>query len=265
MAVVFDSAGTLLNMHRVIKDIEKGKLIYNIVSTDLVSRRPKCALVVLQTDPETIMKSPKSQKISDFIKDHNIKIDVSCASSPITKKEVLDTITKDNTTVEDLQQVLKSAEEKCKENYYSGVGIIVNLQEKNIPYVIGTCGRLFLGVRELMEELKKAKIDLYIASGDSTRNLMNLANCLDIPKDKVFSVATPKVKENIIKELKKKYKIVIMVGNGINDLLAIKAADIGILTLQQAEKTPAILCKEADVIIKNIYEVLDIVLQVDRT
>ena len=49
-----------------------------------------------------------------------------------------------------------------------------------------------------------------------------------------------------------------MVGNSSNDVLALKEADIGVLTLQQGEIPPKKVHGAADYIIKNIQEVLKI-------
>ena len=51
IAVVFDSAGTLLHMYRVAKDTITGKYIDDIITTDLVSKKPNCGLVIMHTDP----------------------------------------------------------------------------------------------------------------------------------------------------------------------------------------------------------------------
>jgi len=75
----------------------------------------------------------------------------------------------------------------------------------------------------------------------------------------VFEIATPKKKEAIVKKLKKEYDRVLMVGDGINDILALRAADLGVLSVQQTGECPPMLCREADVVIKDIKEIVGIV------
>ncbi len=84
------------------------------------------------------------------------------------------------------------------------------------------------------------------------RNLGALANNVNLPLDRVFEISTPRKKEEIVKRLKQQYDKVIMVGDGINDLLAMRAADLGVLWIQQTGKCPKLLCEEADVVIKDI-------------
>ena len=49
-----------------------------------------------------------------------------------------------------------------------------------------------------------------------------------------------------------------MVGNSVNDIFALKEADIGVLTEQQKENNPQRLYDAADVVINNINELLDV-------
>jgi Cu+-exporting ATPase len=67
------------------------------------------------------------------------------------------------------------------------------------------------------------------------------------------------VKERLIKDLKLQYRLVVMVGDGINDVPALKSADLGILTVEQKEERPDILYDAADVVIENIEQLPEVV------
>ncbi len=60
IAVVFDSAGTLLHMYRVAKNTITGENLDEIITTDLVGRHPHCGLVLLHTNPDRIMNCNSS-------------------------------------------------------------------------------------------------------------------------------------------------------------------------------------------------------------
>jgi Cu+-exporting ATPase len=75
----------------------------------------------------------------------------------------------------------------------------------------------------------------------------------------VFAVATTHDKERIVNGLKNDHDIVFMVGDGMNDILALRAADVGILTSQQGDERPQVLMDSADIIIGNIIDVVDII------
>lgn len=59
--------------------------------------------------------------------------------------------------------------------------------------------------------------------------------------------------------MKEQYDKVVMVGDGINDVLAFRAADLSVLSIQQTGKCPNLLCEEADVVIRDIKEIVGIV------
>jgi Cu+-exporting ATPase len=50
-----------------------------------------------------------------------------------------------------------------------------------------------------------------------------------------------------------------MVGDGLNDLYALKAADLSVLTVQQDTRPALELCQVADEIIRDIQELPEIV------
>jgi len=86
-----------------------------------------------------------------------------------------------------------------------------------------------------------------------------MADHLGIPRDRVYGVATPTVKAQIINDLRQEYDRVLMVGDGINDLCALRNADIAILTVQQPGDRPEELYTEADYVVKSVGEVVTIV------
>jgi len=260
IAVVFDSAGTLLRMHRVAKNIKTGEFLDNVVSTELVGKKPYCALMVMQVDSTRLVSCPPDMKISDFIRKNGIDIEVACSRSRIEKTDALKLI-ENNTEalMKDLQDVMAAVKKKCRDIFYLGVGLIIDMDTDSIPYVICTGGRVYPNTPNVIKTLNEMGVGVFIASGDSMRNLSVLAKNVCVPLQCVFEISTPERKEGIVKSLKKEYDTVIMVGDGINDVLALRAADIGVLSIQQTGKCPPLLCEEADIVIKDIGEIIGIV------
>jgi len=260
IAVVFDSAGTLLRMHRVAKNIKTGEFLDNVVSTELVGKKPYCALMVMQVDSLKLINCPLGMLISDFIRNYSIDIEVACSRSQVDKTTALETIGNDKkATMKDLQDVMAAVKRRCKDIFYTGVGLIIDVDTKSIPYVICTGGKVYSNTPFVIKKLNEMNVGVFIASGDSMRNLSPLAKNVCVPLQCVFEISTPKKKEEIVKSLKKQFDKVIMVGDGINDILAMRAADLGVLSIQQTGKCPPMLCEEADVVIRDIKEIIGIV------
>jgi soluble P-type ATPase len=260
IAVVFDSAGTLLRMYRVAKNINTGAILNEIVSTELVSRKPYCALLVMQINSNKLIKCPPDMLISDLIKKYKIGIDVGCSRLHVDNNIALSVVENDTrATMSDLQDVIAEVKQRCKNIFYMGVGLVIDLETKSIPYVICTGGKIYSNSCSVIQTLTEKGISVYIASGDSMRNLQPLANNMCVPLECVYEISTPKKKEEIVKRLKKKYDTVVMVGDGINDILAFRAADLSVLSIQQTGTCPPILSDEADIVIKDIKEIIGIV------
>lgn len=260
LAVVFDSAGTLLRMYRVAKNIETAKYIDNVVTTELVGQKPLCALLVMQVDSNKLVKCPPEMLISEFLIRFNIDVDIGCSRLQIDKATALSIVQNDKKAkMKDLQDVMASVKRKCRDIFYMGVGLIIDTELKTIPYVVCTGGKVYSNACSVIQTLMEKGIGVFIASGDSMRNLQPLARNVCVPLECVYEISTPKKKEEIVMKLKREYDKVIMVGDGINDILAFHAADLSVLSIQQTGKCPPMLCEEADIVIKDIKEIIGIV------
>jgi Cu+-exporting ATPase len=138
-------------------------------------------------------------------------------------------------------------------------GAIVNMAHQGIEFTITAGGWPFDGAKETITALHRLGVPTFIASGDRVTKLERMADHLGIPRDRVYGVATPTVKAQIVNDLRQEYDTVLMVGDGINDLCAMQNADVAVLTIQQAGDRPEDLYKAADHVVKNVSEVLRIV------
>ncbi len=258
-AVVFDNSGTLIKRYRAIKNLKTGTICDDVSSIDIVDYDINRALVVLQTDPsKCIINAKPEQTIHHFIKNNNVQFDVSYSAHGIEKDDLLEITKDDNAMVADIQDTIKAV---IKKHYNvqicSGSGFIMNLDSGKIEFTITAGGKIFKDVPAVIKELKKRGAEIYVASGDRTRSLEELARFINIPESNVCGTADSRRKKEIVNELKKKYKVM-MVGNSANDILAIEAADVGVLTLQQKEDVPRKVYNASDFVVYNIKEILDI-------
>ena len=79
--------------------------------------------------------------------------------------------------------------------------------------------------KELIKTLKSMNLKTVLLSGDNKKVAEKLATKLEM--DECFAEALPSEKKDVIENLKKDGKV-LMVGDGINDAVALTAADIGI-------------------------------------
>jgi soluble P-type ATPase len=262
VAVVFDSAGTLLNTYRVAKDICNKKLLPGIETTTLTFSSPDRVLVVLPVHSKNIMKTPGEMLLSSYLVENNIGFGVSCTRKIVTADEIGDVLyTDQRVRVSDLQECIRNVWTICKAESIVTLnsGAIVNMADKCIEFAITAGGWPFDGAKEAITSLHRMGVPTFIASGDRVTKLEKMADHLGIPRDRVYGVATPTVKAQIVNDLRQEYEKVLMVGDGINDLCAMQNADIAILTVQQPGDRPEDLYKAADYVVKNVSEVVTIV------
>jgi len=259
IAVVFDSAGTLLRMYRVAKEASTGNIIENIESTAIVAQKNGCGLVVLNTENNIILSSRKDMSIFEFINEYEIPLSVSCSKGNVSPETVYEVLKGIAPLMGDLHDVLEIVSSHCPNIFYLATGLIVDSEDRCIPYTLGAGGRVFSNTLQTIRTLHSMDIDTYIASGDGIFNLSQLAEFINIPIERVFAYSDTVKKERVVLELKRKYQKVVMVGDGINDILALRAADLGIMTTQQGDKRPKELREAADVIINDIIKVVDVV------
>ena len=262
VAVVFDSAGTLLNTYRVAKDICNKKLLPGIETTTLTFSSPDRVLVVLPVKSKMMIDTPSDTLLSDYLIEHNMSFGVSCTRRITTAEEIGDVLYADKTArVGDLQECIRNVWTVCKAESVVTMnsGAIINMALGAVEFTITAGGWPFDGAKETITALHRMGVPTFIASGDRVTKLEKMADHLGIPRDRVYGVATPTVKAQIVSDLKQEYDKVLMVGDGINDLCAMRNADIAILTIQQAGDRPEELYAVADYVVKDVGAVLPIV------
>ena len=256
-AVVFDNSGTLIERYRVIKDVINNYIFTDINSLDLIDQADALALVVLQFNTNKFLKLDPNTLVSDVIKEYEIDFDISFSTKQVSKAEVKDIL--DNETsakISDITDGFDILKEKISNmELCNGSALIVDMDLGVVAYTITSAGRFFPKVFETVETLKSRGIEIFIASGDRKGAINRLANMLDVPEDNAFGTVSTRGKCEVISILKDGGYKVMMVGDGLNDILAFKKADVSVLTIEQQEEVSPKMLDKTDYVIEDIFEV----------
>ena len=193
------------------------------------------------------------------------------------------------TPIEDEKEKINTLYKEYSNQGFRTIGVSYKINEKELP--LGKAdeqemifaGFVLLydppkeGVVEVIEELRKNGVILKIITGDNKlvaayiADKMGLKNCIvlsgeeirkmspealvrNVQRANVFAEIEPQQKENIIKAFRKAGNTVAYMGDGINDVAAINAADVGISTnnaVDVAKEAADVVLLEKDLAVLN--------------
>jgi hypothetical protein len=88
IAVVFDSAGTLLRTWRTAKNVLTGEVMPEVQTTTLTTESPDRVLTMLPIRPRDVMAEPDAILLSAYLVAHGFSYAISCANRPVSSEEV---------------------------------------------------------------------------------------------------------------------------------------------------------------------------------
>ena len=217
--IVFDKTGTLTY----------GKLrIAEILNYSNIKNRE---LLQLVGSIESKSTHPIGKAFTDYIDQHELKVLQVQEFETITgyglvgkienekyilgNAKILEKYNINNEHIED--------EKKLAEN---GNSIIYVAKDKNVIALIGVNDIVRENTKEVINILNKNKIQTIMLTGDNKKSAEKIAK--DIGITNIISNVIPSEKANIIKNLKKENRYVMMCGDGINDSPALASSDIGV-------------------------------------
>ena len=113
-----------------------------------------------------------------------------------------------------------------KELAKQGNSIVYVVRNKEIIAIIGVNDTLRENAKEVMQALKKNKIETIMLTGDNEETAKKIAEIVGI--DQVIANVLPQEKAEQIRKLKQSGQFVLMCGDGINDSPALASCDIGV-------------------------------------
>ncbi len=127
----------------------------------------------------------------------------------------------------------------------SGCSVIYVVKDKTIIGLIGVNDLINPTATQTIKELNNFGLEVIMLTGDSEQVAKQIASDLGI--NNVIAGVLPKQKSEVIKNLKKQGKKVLMCGDGINDSPALSIADIGVSVSGGSDIT----INSADVVLLN--------------
>lgn len=225
--VVFDKTGTLTEGKLSVKEfrlfesaIEPSKLKAMILAIEKLSNHPVsiASSTYLAKDSEISLKAEK-MLVNDFsaLLGLGIKGSVDGQHILIGSRKLL----------EQHDIVLGTEINQCASDWSKEAYSIsfISLNGKSIG-IFCVSDTIRSEVKDVIAQLKNMSIESVMITGDNPISAQVVAKSVGI--EKIFSQVLPKDKENQVRKLMIKGRIVAMVGDGINDAPALAAAHIGI-------------------------------------
>ncbi len=122
-----------------------------------------------------------------------------------------------------IENKYKDKENELEEN---GNSIVYAVENNNIIALIGVKDIIRSNAKSTIKELKRLGKEVIMLSGDNIKTANIIAHEIGI--DNVKANVLPKEKEKFLQEKIKQNHIVMMVGDGINDAIALSCSNIGI-------------------------------------
>ncbi|MDV0445281.1 hypothetical protein MmiAt1_08490 [Methanimicrococcus sp. At1] len=240
-------------MYRVTKDLETGKILLDADNLKLIAEGEGRGLIIMDAPLDLVQNQPPERLLSDFLRKEKIPFGVAYATKGFDSGDISRILLDDKTTMSEFLETNKEATAFFDDIIYEVFGFVADSGKNKITHIMSTGGKLFDSAKEVVSAVRE-NCDVYIASGDDYANLNRVADKLGISKENVIGLCDDIRKEEIILDLQNHYPKVIMIGDGLNDMPALLAADYGILISRSNYHSPEELRDAADDIVDDLGE-----------
>ncbi len=218
--IAFDKTGTLTENKPEITDIFSIKLTENQIlkisaSMEKQSEHPLAQAIILKAKENSIVLD-KTEYFNSFV-GKGIEADINGITYFLGNKRLIES-----------QKIQLNDDFLIKEKEFLNQSktVVYLADEKEVIALISIMDKIKSNALETIRQIQKQNIEVVIISGDNTHVTSSIAKQLGI--DRFYAEVLPIDKSEIIKKLQSENKIVAMVGDGINDSVALTQSDLGI-------------------------------------
>jgi len=251
-SIVFDKTGTITFGSPTIETIIS---LYNTVNSDDILLKAGCVEQLSSHPTAKVITKKAQEKYGELTIPNNFHEIPGIGVEGFLNGEHI--VIGSQSILENIfeKQELKNILNLKKNNQFKGKMLaFVNIDDKPVGIIVfGDIIRT--GVKSMIDNFKSIGVkEIVILSGDSYENSQIIAQ--EIGVNSFEANLLPEDKLNSIKKLRKRYKNVIMIGDGINDAPALAVATVGIA---MGAHGTAISAEAADIVllVDDVTKVLD--------
>ena len=221
-AIAFDKTGTLTKGVPAVTDIqtfggEKNELLLITAAIEKGSQHPLASAIIRKAEESGLKFNDVSVEEFQSITGKGVKAKVNnqmyYVGSPNFFEELHGSIPKDR-------------KEKITELQIQGKTVMVLGTETEILSFIAVADEMRESSKEVISKLNSMGIETVMLTGDNERTAAAIGKRVGVSD--IRADLLPEDKLNFIKELRRKYQSVAMVGDGVNDAPALAASTVGV-------------------------------------
>lgn len=214
----FDKTGTLTTREPIITDIitEDEKLLFQL-ALNAEHRNSHPIAISITKYAQNLGLKANSNENSDLLVGLGVK-------SKFKNKEIL---IGNEKLLSKFKIPLNTYKTQAKKFLNEGKSVVFVVHDEKIIGILTFLHQVRKNTKEMLSSLREKGVKrLILLTGDEQKVAENFAT--EYGFDEVYSNLMPDDKATIIETLSKKYKKIAMIGDGVNDTLALSKADIGI-------------------------------------
>ncbi|MBL0717342.1 MAG: cation-translocating P-type ATPase [Desulfosarcina sp.] len=219
--VCFDKTGTLTTNEsqithlEILRTMKEEELIQLAYSAEVHNSHPVALAIKAEAEKRGI--KPISHDVCDYMPGIGIRCEIDGHEILVGSGKLMD---KFSVAPKEVKKQL----EKMKK---FGFTIVFIAKESKLEGILGFANHQRPGVERVLQFFENDGVkEIAMVTGDSKHTALDLSKKLNIKK--CYYSVMPEEKANIVRELRKDGSKILMVGDGINDALALAEADIGI-------------------------------------